>query len=187
MKLNPVVRATGIIGATAALVTGVTFAALSSSATLTQNTIASATANLEIDNVDEGVETGLSTDQGFAFTGVVPGGTGSNTGNFTLTNTGTAGLTVKVKSPAGPTWVGGSVNDAKVHVNISCTGGLTASITPSITDLLTGDGVAVGGTLAAASTATCTAQVTMESDAFTGTGVSTNPTGFDLVFTGTGV
>ena len=45
-KINPIVRAVGVMGVTAGLVTGVTFAALNSTATLTDNTIGTADTSL---------------------------------------------------------------------------------------------------------------------------------------------
>lgn len=69
IKLNPIARAIAVFGATAALVTGVTFAALSSSATLTESTINSATASLK---VWDGASF-ESTAPGFTVTNLVPG------------------------------------------------------------------------------------------------------------------
>jgi hypothetical protein len=68
-KINPLARAIGVIGAVAALTTGVTFAALNSQATLTNTTISSATADLLLWDGD----TFESTAPGFTITDLVPG------------------------------------------------------------------------------------------------------------------
>lgn len=47
-SISPLFQAVGVVGVVAGLATGVTFAALSSQATLTNNTISSASANLLI-------------------------------------------------------------------------------------------------------------------------------------------
>jgi hypothetical protein len=69
LKLNPVARALATFTAVAGLVTGVTYAALSSSATLTNSTISSTTASLKIWDGDSFE----STAPGFTVTGLVPG------------------------------------------------------------------------------------------------------------------
>lgn len=68
LRINPLARAVATFMAVAGLVTGITYAALSSSATLTNNTINSATASLKVWNGSsfEG------TAQGFTVTGLVP-------------------------------------------------------------------------------------------------------------------
>lgn len=91
--VNPVVRSVGVISAVAVLVGGVTFAALQSRATLTDNTISSASANLLVDgNVDGQFN---EEEPGFAFEGIVPGVTPSEAHEFALQNNGDAGMKVK--------------------------------------------------------------------------------------------
>lgn len=68
-KINPVARAIVVIGAVMALVTSVTFAALQSQATLTNNTISTATAGLMIWDGDSFEATA----PGVTVTGLVPG------------------------------------------------------------------------------------------------------------------
>lgn len=68
-QINPVARAIVVIGAVMALVTSVTFAALQSQATLTNNTISTATAGLKL---WDGTAFS-STAPGFTVTGLVPG------------------------------------------------------------------------------------------------------------------
>ncbi len=65
---SPLVRAVAVFTGVVALVSGVTFAALQSQATLTNNTIASAKAGLQVKSTGSFA----SQDAGFAFTGVLP-------------------------------------------------------------------------------------------------------------------
>lgn len=69
IKINPLARAIGTFGAVAALATGITFAAFSSSVTLTNSQFSTATADLKIWDGDSYE----STATGFNFTNVVPG------------------------------------------------------------------------------------------------------------------
>jgi len=97
INVNPVLRATGVIGVVAAMVTGVTYAALNTQATLTANTVSTATVGLEVGTT--AVDTG-ATKPGIAFTSVVPG-TGV-TKSFYLKNTGDAPLDVTAHVPTLP-------------------------------------------------------------------------------------
>lgn len=186
-SINPVVRAVGVIGAVMALATGVTFAALQSQATLTNNTIASATATLQVDNTDSGANPFSATDVGYAFSGVVPGGATSSTGNFQLKNAGTVGMTVSVKVDSAPTWTVadgvGTVDNNKVKVLFQRGAGVVQEIT--LNDLLSGDVPLTDGNLAPGAVATFHVQIKMDADAFTGSGATAD--NFDFVFSGTGV
>ncbi len=94
-KINPVARAVVTIAAVAAMVTGVTFAALSNTATLTNNTIMSTNIDgLVIDS--DGNDSFDTTDQGFAFNNIGPGGT-SAPQTFKLKNSTTGQLDVNVQ------------------------------------------------------------------------------------------
>ena len=95
--INPVVRATVVIGAVAALVTGVTFAALQSQATLADSTISSANANLLLWDGD----TFESQAPGFTVTGLIPG-EGSGKQFFYFQNAGDTALNLSVHVPAAP-------------------------------------------------------------------------------------
>src|SRR6266545_1083516 len=117
--INPVVRATVVIGAVAALVTGVTFAALQSQATLTDNTIASATAALQVNNTDDATNGLGSTDVGFAFSDLLPGADYGPAKHFSLKNNGTADLKVTVKATG--TTTTGTIDKAKVHIKFTNT------------------------------------------------------------------
>jgi predicted ribosomally synthesized peptide with SipW-like signal peptide len=186
MKLNPVVRATGIIGATAALVTGVTFAALSSSATLTNNTIATGTAGLQVSS--DGGTTFSNLEDGFAFTGIVPGLTASGDKNFQLKNTGSTDLTVSAKLDGAPAWttdpVLASVDNTKVNVEFACTdtSATPYGVTTTVAALVLGNVALTGDTLAVGDTATCTVEVSMDAAAFSGSSATSDQ--FDIVFTG---
>lgn len=93
-KLSPIARAVGVMGATTALVTGVTFAALQNTATLTGNTINSSIDGLLVDS--DGNGSFGTTDQGFAFTSVAPGGE-SDSKTFKLKNTTDTVMDVNVQ------------------------------------------------------------------------------------------
>lgn len=112
--ISPVVRAVLVVGAVAALVTGVTFAALDSDATLTNNRVESATAGLQVDNTDDATNPAGSTDVGFAFTGLVPGAEYLSPGHhFSLKNTGDTELRVKVKVSGGT--LDGAIDKSKIY------------------------------------------------------------------------
>jgi predicted ribosomally synthesized peptide with SipW-like signal peptide len=93
ITFNPIARAIAIFGAVAVLVTGVTYAALTSSATLTGNTITSANSSLLI---YDGT-TFASTANGFDVTGLIPG-QGSDENFVYLKNAGDTDLKVTVSS-----------------------------------------------------------------------------------------
>lgn len=93
--VSPVLRSVGVISAVAVLVGGVTFAALQSQATLTDNTISSASAGLLVDG--NGDEQFSEEEAGFAFEGIVPGLTPSEVKEFSLKNEGDTDLKVKAK------------------------------------------------------------------------------------------
>lgn len=200
-SINPMVRAIGVFSAVAVVVGGVTFAALQSQATLTNNTIASANAELQ-------VKTGgafAAQDTGFEFTGVVPGGSAVPAlGNaFQLRNNGEVDLKISASIPTAPTFTvdtaGGEVDLTKVDLVLECIAGAqTFSVTSDLEALVAAHtptppaiaGVPLeAGFLPFASTeneANCTAKVQMDADAITG-GSSASSGNFNLVFTGTNV
>jgi hypothetical protein len=81
--ISPVARAVLVIGAVMALVTSMTFAALQNTATLTNNTISSDVDGLLVDS--DGDDSFGTTDEGFAFLNIEPGGT-SDAKAFSLKN-----------------------------------------------------------------------------------------------------
>jgi hypothetical protein len=95
--LNPVTRAVGVFSAVAIITGGVTYAALTSSATLTDNTITSANASLLLWDG----ETFASTAPGFDFTGLIPG-EGSDEKKFYVKNAGDSALDVTAHVPVAP-------------------------------------------------------------------------------------
>ena len=185
--MSPMVRAIAVIGAVAALVTSITLAALSSTATLTGNTIASATAELLVDS--DGDATFESSDGGFVFDDVVPGGSPAPVPghDFDLQNNGDVEMDISVSIPLQPT--GTNIPDFdKVDAVLSCTtdsGTTTFSVTASLQELFDTGAAMTGDTMLPAEVAECTAQVQMDADAVSGSEGSVDP--FDLEFTGTNV
>ena len=117
-NINPLARSIGIFGAVTALATAVTFAALNSQATLTDNTESTANAGLNIWNGS----TYASTAPGFTITGLIPG-TGV-TKNVYLQNSGGVPEAITATVPTLPTSSGFSGwNNATVSItaeNTSC-------------------------------------------------------------------
>ena len=97
-SFSPLLRAIFVIGAVAALVTSITFAALTSTATLTNNTISSADSNLTI---WDGAAF-ATTAPGFDVTDLVPG-EGSDEYFYYLKSESDAPLYITVHVPAEPT------------------------------------------------------------------------------------
>lgn len=187
-KFSPLMRAVLVIGAVMALVTGVTYAALTSStATLTNNTVESATANLLV-NSDAGCGPASAfgaSDTGFAFNGLVPGGVASPDKTFCLKNSGTADLTLKLFVPTAPTWTvtpSGVVDTGEVNVHVVCDNG-AGTINATLESLATAAQAFTTSNLADGATAVCTVNLDMNADAFTGTGASSG--NFNLEFSGT--
>lgn len=97
INFNPIARAIAVFGATAALVTSVTFAALNNQATLTNSTISTVSADLRLWDGDS-FET---TAPGFQVTNLVPG-VGSAPQLFYFQNAGGVGLNITVHVPVAP-------------------------------------------------------------------------------------
>lgn len=187
-SISPVVRAILVVGAVAALVTGVTFAALDSEATLTDNRLASATAGLQVDNTDDDTNPGGATDVGFEFAGLVPGAEFLNPGhNFKLTNDGDADLRVKVKVSGAVST--GTIDKTKVHFqfeNLTNTGASANPIVYTLAELETAGqwlpGVQDPDSLAVSQDHDFNVKVRLDADAITGSSASID----DFVFTFTG-
>jgi hypothetical protein len=188
-NINPMVRAIATMGAIAALVGGVTFAQLTSNTVaLTSNSIDSATATLQISN-DNSTYSNSAT--GFTFSGVVPGGAASPNQTFYLKNTGSTDLTLSSSITALPTW-SGTVNNSLVRLNVTCTsliaGGPTIALLNPGNDTMTlyntGDTFTNSGVIKSGDVDQCTINVSMDSGAFTGSGVTQTNT-FDLDMSGT--
>jgi hypothetical protein len=97
--LNPMVRATGVIGAVAILVTGVTFAALNNQASMLDSSVTAESAALRVDNDEDGTFT--ITEDGLHFTNLVPG-TPSDPETFAVQNVSSGAVDVHVRIAAEP-------------------------------------------------------------------------------------
>jgi hypothetical protein len=95
--VNPVLRAIGVIGIVAGLVTGVTFAALNSQAVLADSSISTSTATLKLWDGDSFE----SLAPGFHVTDLVPG-SGSGEKLFYFQNGGTVALNITAHIPDAP-------------------------------------------------------------------------------------
>ncbi len=183
-KINPAARAIGTVGAVVVLAGGVTFAALSSTATLTDNTVSSATATLQVDNPADGVDFN-STDGGFVFNNLVPGEDYGAAQQFSLKNTGTVDLDVTVYATVGTAT--GSLDKTKVMIKFTNNSPLdvsefTLAQLEAVFNNVPGSGGA--GTLLDGETENFDIQVKLLPGAVTGSGPAAD-TGFSLVFTGT--
>lgn len=98
-QISPVARAIVVIGVVAALVTSITFAALQSQATLTNTTITSGTASLQL--YDFSIPDWASSAPGFTVTGLVPG-EGSDPQAFYFRNNGDVDLIVSAELDGTP-------------------------------------------------------------------------------------
>jgi hypothetical protein len=182
-KYNPILRAVGVIGVVAGLVTAVTFAVsggLTTTASLTNNSISSATASLL---VLHGSGTPISnTDTGFAFSNIVPGGPASGPDTFTLKNAGSVDLGVTVYATSST--VTGTLDNSKVHFCFTrVTGGPSTSCF-TYASMLANFNTLPGGTITTGSgNIEYTVSVNMDSGAVTGSSASIG--NFDMVFTGT--
>jgi hypothetical protein len=96
--INPMLRAIGVIGVVAGLVTGVTFAALNDQAVLADSSISTSTAALKLWDGDSFE----SLAPGFHVTDLVPG-TGSGEKLFYFKNEGTVALNITAHIPNAPT------------------------------------------------------------------------------------
>lgn len=201
-NINPIARAVGVMSAVGILVSGVTFAALNSQVTLTGNTLSVASAGLEIDNIENGVATGQTTDEGYNFDNMVPGGGFGEAHTFTLTNTGEADMNVTVLANSGDEVSvmhdeessdpeDNTIDPTLVFVKFTNTA-TGQSRTYTLDELKEGDpanmpGVSGNGlnALNIDETATFTVQVKLGKDAVNGD--SAEDAKFDFVFTGTAV
>lgn len=188
-RINPVTRALAVFGVVATLVTGITYAALTNQASLTNNIISSATADLEVKSTGEFA----AQDAGFAFTGIVPGGPAVpvDGNDFQLRNAGDVDLDIAMSVPTAPIFSGGTVVQSEVDVIVSCTAGTnTFSLTEDLAALVAAHGT--GGIPMSPdalphttnNVADCTVKIQMSEDAITGSG-SVSSNFFNIVFTAT--
>lgn len=185
---QPLLRSIWSLLAVTIILTGVTFAALQSqTASLTGNTVSSATAFLLISN--DGT-TFNNTKSGFNFANIIPGGAAvspTSGGVFYLKNTGTANLSIKVavsSTPSNPN----NADLSKVFLVFTRVdnGTQTSFSVKSLVDSFAGGGVALGDTISAGTTLEYTVKASMAIDAYNGFSGAT-VSGIDLSFSGTGV
>lgn len=182
--VQPLARAVFVVAAVAVLATGVTYAALQSQpASLTGNSISTATADLRIGT---SASTFSASRTGFAFGNIVPGAPAAPAdGNvFYLKNYGASPLALKAAVSSLPTNTA-SVDLSKVYLVLSRVD-TSASQKLSIASLVsanTGAGIALTDNLAGGVTAQYKTQISMDDDAFSGTSATIG--GIDLVFSGT--
>lgn len=182
--VQPIARAMIVVSAVAVLATGVTYAALQSKqASLTGNTISTATADLRIGTSET---TFSSTRSGFDFTNIIPGTTPSPADgySFYLKNYGKAPLALKFSINTVPTNIS-AVDLTKVYLSLTR---VDTSVTQkiSIAALAASDstgGIALTDALAGLTVAQYKTQVVMDDDAFTGTSATIG--GIDLELKGT--
>ena len=186
-KSSIILRASAMLAAISVMVVGVTYAALTSTATLTDNTISSATATLLVDGPDGNLDQSAS-EAGFSFTDLVPGADYSAPQAFRLENDGSADMTVTVYATVGS--LTGVLDKSKVHVKVTNT-----SADPDVSDEYTlaeletlfndVPGVSGSGVLEDQTVEEFTIQVKLDENAVSGGGASL--TGFNFVFTGSSV
>jgi hypothetical protein len=115
-KINPMARAVGTMGAVAALVGGVTFAALqSNTVALTPNTLTTGSAKLAIADTNCTTDTTTTNTAGFNNVKLVPGTPVSV--NFCLVNTGDVPLTMFSIIPQD---LSGSAAAASTDLKVTC-------------------------------------------------------------------
>jgi len=139
LKLNPVAKAVGVISAVAVLVGGVTFAALSSDVTLTNNTVSGADANLQI--WDATVPAWGTTAPGFQVNDLVPGENWSSENLFYFQNAGDTDLKVVAKA-TNPGDVDPGFNDwadLKVRFTSNAPGCALPTVTTDMAALIAGN------------------------------------------------
>lgn len=183
-RINPVLRAVLVIGVVMAFVTSITYAALQSQATLTNNTISTASADLQLWDGDSFE----STAPGFNITDLVPG-TPSDPQNFYFKNNGSAPLDITARIPSAPT-TNGIGDFSKVYVTIDCQADASPAINTNMAALIAGE-VSLDVTLPAGAQgvigetdnpANCSA--VFDIDPTTVSGSSASIGSFDLRFTG---
>jgi hypothetical protein len=179
-SINPMVRAVGTMGAVAAVVGGITFAALTSNTVaLSPNTLGSATAALEI-GAGNGANCGTSNDTkvpGFADAKLTPG-VASAPVEFCLKNTGDVPLNLTTAIPQA-VFVDSPISPSDVTLDITCANGGHAHGT--LSEFTGGTPLGLLGTGVNNST---DCQATAElSSSFSGTGKTVNS--FDIEFVGT--
>jgi hypothetical protein len=181
---GPLLRATAVMALVGIIVSGVTFAALTSQqAVLAGNTIETATADLRVSKDGATYNDSLT---GFDFANVVPGGSAVPAAGygFYLKNFGATNLALKLAVTSVPTNPS-NVDLSKVNVLLTTVGGAapvqTFTLASLVSSAATG-GVAVTNTLNAGIAQQYKFQVSMASDAFSGSSASLG--NIDFAFSG---
>jgi hypothetical protein len=188
-RIAPWLRAIGVLAAVGVIIGRVTFAALQSQqAVLTGNTIESATAALQI-STDGG--NFATTQQGFSFSGVIPGGAAMPQQNggrpLWFKNTGTAPIALKAMIASAPTTTG-DIDLSKVFVVFTpAMGGSSQSVSlAALQQAAQSGGVAMSATnMGLNQQIEYSVQVSMANDAFSGNSATIND--LNLVFVGAAV
>lgn len=178
-------RAVGVIVATTAIVTGITFAQLNTTATLSSTTISTATADLTVWNGSNFAITA----PGFTVTNLIPG-TPSAEQPFYLKNGGGSKLGVTAHIPTTPTYSGiGDWNKVYVHIANDNSG---TAVNTTIGALLAGEVTLPGSPLSAGAQGNSGVpntegnfKISFNIDSSTVSGSSANIGAFDIVLTGT--
>ena len=139
LKMNPLLRAIGVIGVVAALVTSITFASLQSQATLTNSSILTANASLKVYDFTPGNAGYKSSAPGFTVTGLIPG-TGV-TEHFYLANEGEVPLVITAHVPGTPPApIGGYGFSGFANLTVVITGqGCNLSVNTNMAALMAGE------------------------------------------------
>ena len=175
------VRAIAILSGVAVLVTGVTFAALQSQqATLTGNSIQSATADLRIGTSQSTFDASRN---GFSFKDLVPGGPAvpADGHTFYLKDYGSASLKLRLALGSVPANTA-NMDLSKVKLVLNRVDTASADQTISL-KALSETGLQLTDPINAGTVAQYKLRAVMEADAYEGTGAAV--TGIDLVFSGT--
>ena len=194
-KLTVISRTVGVLSAVTILGAGVTYASLTTTATLTANSFASATAGLLVDGSDDGA-TPSASEAGFSFANVLPGAGFGAAQTFSLKNDGTSNLKVTVYAIGGTQT--GIVDESKVHFEFTNTANdstkvyTLAQMKNNFNDLpgISGIGESLGvddATTTPADEGLATFEVRLKMDEAAVAGGSASLNGFNMVFTGTAV
>jgi len=177
-KINPMVRAVGTMGAVAALVGGITYAAISTPpVTLGPNTLTAASASLAIATSGCGGESPVTTTTAPGFNSVkLTPGVASDPVSFCLENNGDIPLTI---TAAIPTTTGGDIALNKVHLKLDCGG---SAVLNGTLDQYAAPVAFPGPQLAASDSMTCTETATLDGS-YTSADGTTVPT-FSVSFVG---
>ena len=185
--VQPIARAIMVVSAVAVLATGVTYAALQSqAATLTGNSISTATADLRISTTGGTTSSSwFNTRTGFNFNNVIPGSVPNpaEANSFYLKNFGGAPMALRVAIQSTPTNTS-NVDLSKVHLvftRVDTTAVQRLSVASLMAAINTG--TPLTDTLAPGVIAQYKTQVIIDEDAFTGTSATIG--GIDLIFHGT--